>query len=147
MAAAALGVMVPLSAIPASAAPPRNAYENGLVAAVQVHVDAYRAWDLDAFVDTFAEDATVMLDGKAATGRAAIRDLYAAQFAGEPHTITVLESGVRRGLVHLTLSYAFEDGRERCCAYAEYYAKEGKIAYFKLTMTNRKYRTTRRKPD
>jgi hypothetical protein len=137
MGTAALALLVSIAPVAINAAPPRNAYEQDLVLAVQGHVDAYRAWDLEAFVDTFAEDATVMIEGKGATGHEAIRRLYADHFAGAPHTITVLESGVRRGLVYLTLSYTFEDGRERCCAYAEYYAKDGKIVYLSSKMSNR----------
>ena len=133
-------------AVPASAEAPRNPYEESLVQAVQSHVDTYRSWNLDAFVGTFAEDATVLVDGQSATGHAEIRRLYAANFADSPHTVKILESGLRKGLVYLTISYLFEDGYERCCSYSEYFVKDGKIAYLKVTMTNRAYRTTGGEP-
>ena len=134
-------------AVPASANAPRNAYEESLVQAVQNHVDTYRTWNLDAFVGTFAEDATVLVDGQSATGHEEIRRFYAANFADNPHTVQIIESGLRKGLVYLTISYLFEDGYERCCSYSEYFVKDDKIAYLKVTMTNRKYRTTRREPE
>lgn len=143
----AAAVLAAPTSAPASANAPRNAYEEGLVRAVQSHVDTYRSWDLDAFVGTFAEDATVLVDGQAANGHEEIRRFYAANFADTPHTIKILESGLSKGLVYLTTSYLFEDGYERCCSYSEYFVKDGKIAYLKVTMTNRKYRTTRREPE
>lgn len=124
-------------AVPANAGAPRNYYEQTLVEAVQTHVDVYRSWDLDAFVETFAPDATVMIDGKAANGHAEIRQSYASTFEDDPHTVQILESGVRKGLVYLTMSFTFEDGKERCCSYIEYYVKDGKIAYLKAKMSNR----------
>lgn len=124
-------------AAPASANAPRTYYEQTLVEAVQTHIDVYRSWDLDAFVDTFQEDAVVMVDGEAAKGHAQIRQFYQSTFDDEPHTVQVLESGVRRGLVHLTMSFTFDDGLERCCSYVEYYVKDGKVAYLKAKMSNR----------
>ena len=134
-------------AVPASANAPRNYYEQTLVEAVQTHVDVYRSWDLDAFVDTFTEDATVMVDGVAANGHGEIRKFYAANFEAEPHSIKIIESGIRKGLVYLTISYTFEDGYERCCSYSEYFVKDGKIDYLKVKMTNRAYRTTKKDPE
>lgn len=132
-----------LAATPAMAGPPRNAYEQGALDTVQAHVNVYRAWDLDAFVATFAHDAVVMLDGRTATGHAEIRALYASNFASAPHTIQIIESGMRKGMVYLTISYAFEDGYERCCSYAEYFVKEGHIAFLTVTMSNRQKRVVR----
>ena len=130
-------------AVPAQADAPRNAYERAAVDAVQAHVNVYRKWDLDAFVETFAADATVMVDGKVANGHEAIRRFYSANFEGNPHTIQILESGVRKGLVYLTVSYTFEDGYERCCSYGEYFVKDGKVAYLNVTMSNRAKRVRR----
>ncbi|MEM7689751.1 MAG: nuclear transport factor 2 family protein [Pseudomonadota bacterium] len=134
-------------AVPASAGAPRNSYEQAAVEAVQAHVNAYRTWDLDAFMATFAEDATLMLDGNTATGHAEIRRLYAPNFEDIPHSVKILESGVRKGLVNLTISYVFEDGYERCCSYSEYFVEDGKIAYLKVKMTNRMYQTSKSEPE
>lgn len=143
----ALVVSVASLAASPSAAAPRNIYEQDLVKAVQNHVDIYRSWDLDAFVDTFAVDAVVMLDGQTATGHAEIRSLYASNFADIPHSIKILESGLRRGMVYMTASYIFEDGYERCCSYSQYFVKDGKITLLKVTMTNRTYRTSKSEPE
>ena len=124
-------------AVPAQAGPPRNDYERAAVAAVQSHVNVHRSWDLDAFVETFTEDAIVQVDGEMAKGHDAIRRFYASNFEGEPHTIEILESGLRRGMVYLTISYTFEDGYQRCCSFGQYYVKDGKISYLRVSMTNR----------
>ncbi|MEM6585721.1 MAG: nuclear transport factor 2 family protein [Pseudomonadota bacterium] len=141
-----LGLAAALLATPAQAGPPRNAYEDGLVAAVQNHIDVYRSWDLDAFVETFSEDAVITVDGDGATGRDEIRAFYRSNFADEPHTIRILESGVRKGLVYLTMSYTFKDGLERCCSYANYFVKDGKIAYLDVKMSGRQKLVVRAKP-
>jgi hypothetical protein len=48
-------------------------------------VEAFNAHDLDAFVATYAPDATVNgLPGGAVTGHAALRDLYADRFRAGP---------------------------------------------------------------
>ncbi len=130
--------------VPAHANAPRNDYERSLVQAVQSHVDTYRSWDLDAFVDTFTKDAIVMVDGDTATGHAEIRDFYRSNFADTAHSVKIIESGMRKGMVYLTISYTFADGMERCCSYSEYYVEDGKISYLKVRMTNRIYRTTKR---
>lgn len=124
-------------AAPANANAQRNYYEQTLIEAVQTHVDVYRSWDLDAFVATFEEDATVMIDGEAANGHAEIRQFYQSTFEDDPHSVQILDAGVRKGLVYLTMSFTFEDGLERCCSYVEYYVKDGKIAYLKAKMSNR----------
>ena len=136
----ALGALLGSAAAPAHAAPPRTVYEKRMITAVQNHVDVYRAWDLEAFVDTFAEDAQIMVDGRSAKGRAQIREFYRSNFEDVPHTIQIIESGVNKGMVYLTVAYRFEDGYERCCSYGEYYVKNGKIAFLNVTMTNRRYR-------
>ena len=87
------------------------------------------------------------VDGVAANGHEEIRNFYTANFDAEPHSIKILESGVRKGLVYLTISYIFEDGYERCCSYSEYFVKDGKIDYLKVKMTNRAYRTTKKNPE
>lgn len=145
MALGALATLLGAATLPAHAAPPRTVYEKRLVAAVQNHVDVYRSWDLEAFVDTFAEDAQIMVDGRSARGRAQIREFYRSNFEDVPHTIQIVESGIDKGLVYLTVAYRFEDGYERCCSYGEYYVKDGKIAFLSVTMTNRRYRL--RKPE
>lgn len=115
-------------------AQPRNAYEQEAAAAVQRHVDAYRSWDLDRFVDTFAVDATVQVDGKSAKGHSQIRAFYARNFADPPHTIRILESGIRRGMVFMTVAYTFADGSNRCCSYSEYFVQNGKIMFLTVRM-------------
>ncbi|MEL6707475.1 MAG: nuclear transport factor 2 family protein [Pseudomonadota bacterium] len=130
-------------AAPAAAGPPRNFYEEAAVQAVQAHIDMYRAWDLDAFVSTFTEDAIVMVDGKAVEGKSDIRAYYASAFADDPHKVQVIESGLKRGLVYITMSYTFKDGYERCCTYANYFVKDGKIAFLEVKMSNRSKRVRR----
>jgi len=124
-------------AAPAAADAPRNAYEQAAVDAVQAHINVYRDWDLDAFVQTFTDDAMVMVDGEAFDGHAKIRDYYASAFADDPHTVRVIESGVRKGLVYITTTDTFEDGKERCCTYAQYFVKDGKIAYLDVKISGR----------
>lgn len=124
-------------AAPVAADAPRNGYEQAAVEAVQAHIDMYRTWDLDAFVSTFTEDAVVMVDGKVVEGKPDIRAYYASAFADDPHKVQVIESGLKKGLVYITMSYTFKDGYERCCTYANYFVKDGKVAYLDVTMSNR----------
>ncbi|MEM9502195.1 MAG: nuclear transport factor 2 family protein [Pseudomonadota bacterium] len=103
------------------------------VSAVQRHVDAYRSGSLDRFVATFAPDATVTVSGVTASGRAEIRAFYASNFADNPHTIRVVDSGMGNGFVYVTAAYTFSDKIERCCSYSEYEVRGGKIASLNVT--------------
>ncbi|MEL6877070.1 MAG: nuclear transport factor 2 family protein [Pseudomonadota bacterium] len=98
-------------------------------AVVQAHVNAYRSGSLDAFVATFAKDATVTANGLTATGHAEIRKLYSLNFKPGAPKIKIVESGLSGPNVYINAAYVFKDGREMCCSYSEYTIKNGKITY------------------
>lgn len=96
---------------------------------VQVHVDAYRSGHLERFVRTFSPDAVVVANGMVARGRYEIREIYRLNFAPGAPGIRIVESGADGDTVYLTVAYTFADGGERCCSYAEYTVKNGKIVH------------------
>jgi len=116
-------------AAPSASAQPQNANEQAAIRAVQAHIDAYRSWNLERFVATFAPDATVVANGMTATGHAQIRAFYAKNFEDVPHTIRIVDSAIDGSVVTVTIAYTFADGRERCCSYSEYVASGGKITF------------------
>ena len=134
---AAVAALAPLPALVPAAAQPQSAFEQAAVSAVQANIDAYRSWDLDRFVATFAPDAVVMANGITAKGHAQIRAFYASNFAGVPHTIRIVESDIEDGVVTVTVAYTFSDGQELCCSYSEYVAQGGKITFLSAQMQRR----------
>lgn len=100
---------------------------------VQRHVDAYRSGDLDRFVATFAHNATVNVNGVEVTGHSRIHAMYREKVKEGAPSIRIAESGIDNGVVYLTVSYVFEDGREECCSYSEYTVVDGKIVYLQTS--------------
>ncbi|MEP2737274.1 MAG: nuclear transport factor 2 family protein [Erythrobacter sp.] len=122
----------------AAEAQPVSAQETAAhAAAVQRHINAYRARDLDAFTATFAPDAIVVANGIPARGRAQIRSFYAANFAPDAPTVRVNASymsddgGSRR--LYMETAYILSDGQEMCCSQTFYTVKNGLITRLDVT--------------
>jgi hypothetical protein len=117
--------MLGLAAI-ACAATPVFA-QQGPTDVVQAHVDAYRAADIEAFLDTFASDAVLIFDGQRFTGRAQLRKAYAINFQAGAPSIYIAGSEVNGSEVVLWEGYTLADGTDVCCSVSTYTVQNGKI--------------------
>ncbi|MEV6583662.1 nuclear transport factor 2 family protein [Streptomyces sp. NPDC051582] len=67
---------------------------------VERQIDAYNSQSLDDFMDCYADQAELLIDGvPAVTGQEALRGMYAQQFATKPARATVLGRIVQGELV------------------------------------------------
>ena len=94
---------------------------------VQAQVDAYRAGDLEAFVNTFSSDAVLIAEGARFVGKAQIRRVYSPNFASGAPSIYVAGSEMRDGRVVLSTGLNFADGTDVCCFISTYTVVGGKI--------------------
>lgn len=94
---------------------------------VQRHVDAYRARNMNAFLETFAADAVLVYGGMTFQGRSEIRQAYSLNFVPDAPKMEVLSSGADGGVVWIETTYRFPNGEEICCGYSEYTIERGKI--------------------
>jgi hypothetical protein len=96
-------------------------------AVVQAHVDAYRAADFSAFLNTFSDDAVLISDGQRFVGKAQLRQAYAINFQQGAPSIYIAGSEMRDGKVVLSEGYVFADGTDVCCSLSTYTVAGGKI--------------------
>jgi len=107
-------------------------------AVVQAQVEAYNARNLDAFLDTYANDAELFEwpDKLIAAGRDQLRERYAARFAEPGLHAEILRRIVSGGLVidHEKVRRMFPEGPGTLEAIAIYEVSNGKIrkAYLRL---------------
>ena len=94
---------------------------------VQRHIDAYRARDMSAFLNTFSADAVLVYGGMEFRGRAEIRQAYSLNFVPDAPRIEVRSSGAENGMIWMETAYRFANGEEICCGYSEYTVQAGKI--------------------
>ena len=78
---------------------------NQLPAAVQRHIDAVNAFDLDAVVATFTADALVNDNHREIRGTDAIRAWVAREIVGDRVTMEVVEVAAGRGITTVRASY------------------------------------------
>ena len=105
-----------------------NSKAQAAAGTVQVHVNAYRSRNLTQFVNTFAPNAVVTMNGVTlANGRQEIRELYRLNFTDAGPQIRVDRSGMNGDNVYLSVAYTFADGTEICCSYSEYQIVGGQI--------------------
>ena len=105
-------------------------------AVVQRHVDAYRAKDMKAFLETFASDAVVIYGGMQFQGRVEIREIYRLNFAPDAPRIKIRASGGDEYIVWIQTAYVLESGQELCCGYSEYTVENGKIVMLVVSEVN-----------
>ncbi len=110
----------------ACAATPTSAQQNP-AAVVQAHVDAYRAGDIDAFMNTFAAGAVLTYDGQRFVGKSQIRRAYSMNFQAGAPTIYIAGSEMRDGKVVLSEGYVLADGTDICCSLSSFTVANGKI--------------------
>ncbi|MCK0128771.1 nuclear transport factor 2 family protein [Erythrobacter sp. F6033] len=111
-----------------SAVAQENTQTPAAARAVQAHVDAYRARNLDRYVRTFAPNAVVTMNGVVlANGHEEIRALYRLNFTEDAPKIRIDDSGMTGDRVYLSVGYVFANGSEECCSYSEYTVSGGKI--------------------
>ena len=107
-------------------------------AVVQAQVDAYNARNLDAFLDTYANDAELFEwpDKLVAAGRAQLRERYAVRFVEPGLHAEILRRIVSDGMVidHEKVRRTFPEGPGTLEAIAIYEVSNGKIrkAYLRL---------------
>nr|WP_298926761.1 nuclear transport factor 2 family protein [uncultured Erythrobacter sp.] len=105
-----------------------NSKTQAAAGTVQAHINAYRSRNLTQFVNTFAPNAVVTMNGVTlANGRQEIRELYRLNFTDAAPQIRVDRSGMNGDNVYLSVAYAFADGTETCCSYSEYQIVGGQI--------------------
>lgn len=134
--AAVLAVAVGAVSLPASAdeAQAASAQETAAhAAAIQRHVNAYRARDLDAFTATFAPNAVVVANGIRAQGRGEIRAFYSANFVPDAPSIRINASYMDGSQLYMETAYIQSDGQEMCCSQAFYTVKNGLITRLDVT--------------
>lgn len=95
---------------------------------VSEHNAAYSAGDFDAFMDTFADDAVVVVEGYEFRGRDAIAQSYAPNFGpGAPQARIRRQGRASGGGVVQRESYVYEDGTEVCCTVTAIWVEQGEI--------------------
>ncbi|MXO89765.1 nuclear transport factor 2 family protein [Pontixanthobacter aquaemixtae] len=109
------------------AAAPAIAQQNASAVVVQAHVDAYRAGDIGAFMDTFADNAVLTYDGQRFVGKAQIRHAYSMNFQPGAPSIYIAASEMREGRLVLSEGYILADGTDICCSLSYFTVKNGKI--------------------
>ncbi|MEZ5743848.1 MAG: nuclear transport factor 2 family protein [Sphingomonadaceae bacterium] len=101
---------------------------------VEEHEAAHRAKDMAAFLSLYAADAEVYLDGAGPIkGRAAIRDVYALNFAATGYDVRVVSREVSGERVVDTERMTMPGGQVICCSQAEYVVRGGLIRQVFLT--------------
>lgn len=92
------------------------------------HNQAYHAGDFDAFMQTFAEDAVVIVEGYEFRGREAIAANYAPNFGPDAPQTRVQRMGrASGGGVVQRESYVYADGTEVCCTVSAIWVEGGEI--------------------
>ncbi|MCB2066725.1 MAG: nuclear transport factor 2 family protein [Erythrobacter sp.] len=95
---------------------------------VSEHNAAYSAGDFDAFMQTFADDAVVVVEGYEFRGRAAIAQSYAPNFGpGAPQARIQRAGRATGGGVVQRESYVYADGTEVCCTVTAIWVEGGEI--------------------
>lgn len=115
----------------AEASAPAKASAEAVV--VQRHVDAYKARDMKAFLQTFTADAVVNYDGLEFRGYSEIRKIYSANFAPDAPRMVIHSSGQDGSNVWIQTGYVFSNGEQMCCGLSEYTVENGKITYLYVT--------------
>lgn len=96
---------------------------------VRQHNEAYTQGDFDRFLETFADDAVVVVEGYEYRGRDAIADSYAANFGpGAPQPIIERQGRASGGGIVQRESYVYDDGTEICCTVTAIWVEDGQIA-------------------
>ncbi len=97
-------------------------------AVVQRQVDAYNAFDIEAFLDAHAETAEVRFDagGHVIKGRAALRAFYEPGFRRRDTTVRIGHRTVLGNTV-VDEEYVKIRGNEVCCAVLIFKVTDGKI--------------------
>lgn len=96
-------------------------------AVVQAHVDAYRAADFKAFLNTFSDNAVLIYDGQRFVGKAQLRRAYAMNFQQGSPSVYIAGSEIRGGKVVLSEGYVLADGTDICCSLSTFTVEGGKI--------------------
>lgn len=97
---------------------------------VQRQLNAYNFRNIDAFVDTYAEDVEIYEhpDKLLMKGKEAIRKNYGARFATTPELhCEILERTVKGNVVIDTESVQYENGGQKVIANVTYHIENGKI--------------------
>lgn len=120
---AALGlaaVAMPLSAQP---------YNEDAQSVVEQHNTAYSSGDFETFLDTFAQDAVVVVEGHEYRGRDAIAASYAPNFGpGAPRAVIERQGRASGGGIVQRESYVFDDGTKVCCTVTAIWVEDGRIS-------------------
>lgn len=96
---------------------------------VRQHNDAYTQGDFDRFIETFAEDAVVVVEGYEYRGRDEIAQSYAASFGpGAPQAFIERQGRASGGGIVQRESYRYDDGTEVCCTVTAIWVEDGQIA-------------------
>lgn len=96
---------------------------------VRVHNEAYTQGDFDRFIETFADDAVVVVEGHEYRGRDQIAASYAPNFGpGAPQAIIQRAGRASGGGIVQRESYRYEDGTELCCTVTAIWVEDGQIA-------------------
>lgn len=111
----------------ACVATPVYAQQDPSAVVVQAHVDAYRAGNIDAFMNTFAAGAVLTYDGQRFVGKAQIRRAYSTNFQPGAPSIYIAGSEMRDGKLVLSEGYVLADGTDICCSQSHFTVKDGKI--------------------
>lgn len=95
---------------------------------ISEHNAAYNSGDFETFINTFAEDAVVVVEGYEYHGREQIAESYAPNFGpGAPRASVTRMGRASGGGVVQRESYVYEDGTEVCCTVTAIYVEDGQI--------------------
>lgn len=95
---------------------------------ISEHNAAYNSGDFDTFINTFAEDAVVVVEGYEYRGRDQIAQSYAPNFGpGAPRANVERMGRASGGGVVQRESYVYADGTEVCCTVTAIYVEDGQI--------------------
>lgn len=96
---------------------------------LRVHNEAYTQGDFDRFIETFAADAVLVVEGYEYRGRDEIAASYAPSFGpGAPQAIIERQGRASGGGIVQRESYVYEDGTEVCCTVTAIWVEDGQIA-------------------
>ena len=96
---------------------------------VRQHNMAYTQGDFDRFIETFADDAVVVVEGHEYRGIEAIASSYAPNFGpGAPRAVIERQGRASGGGIVQRESYVFPDGTEICCTVTAIYVENGRIS-------------------
>ncbi len=96
---------------------------------VRVYNEAYTQGDFDRFIETFAEDAVVVVEGYEYRGRDQIAASYASNFGPDaPQAIIERQGRASGGGIVQRESYVYNDGTQVCCTVTAIWVEDGRIS-------------------